>query len=68
MKVEFTTLEQELIDEFEAFCEQVNEWRVEQFDKLHYVYSFHYTGIGIYVTIKCKELELKRNITDYKSW
>lgn len=68
MKVEFTTLEQELIDEFESVCGQVNEWRVEPFDKLHYVYSFSYKGAGVVVSVKCKELNVERDITDYMSW
>lgn len=68
MKVEFTAREHEEIEEFQEVCNKMNEWRTTPFEELHYVYSFHYTGMGIYVSIKCKELDFERNITDYMSW
>jgi len=68
MKVEFTAREQEEIEEFQDVCNKMNEWRAIPFEELHYVYSFHYTEMGIYVSIMCKELDFERDITDYKSW
>lgn len=70
MKIEFNDNEIKALDSFTETCEKVNSLAEASIqDKLTYEYIISTnSGLGCSVKVRCKELKLIEDITDYGSW
>ncbi|MNR53595.1 hypothetical protein D3C85_1736340 [compost metagenome] len=56
------------IAEFYELCNQVNDLKEVPYDALTYTYCFTPTGIGSVLKVKCNQLDLQKDVTDYECW
>lgn len=68
MKIELSVKEIKYLHSFQKLCDQVNELREYPFEKFTYKYEIFFTGIGTGCRVKCVELEVVKDITDYDLW
>lgn len=69
MKIEFNNNETKSLEEFVGLCNKVNDRSESVYEDLTYEYIVSpNTGLGCSVSVRCKELKLVEDITDYGSW
>ena len=70
MKIEFNERESEALLSFVDRCEKANKMSEDGVhEKLTYEYVVSQNnGLGCSVKVRCKELKLIEDITDYGSW
>lgn len=68
MNFSLNDLELEAYNEFYKFCEECNSYREVPYSHLTFTYCFTPTGIGVTCKVKCNQLDLQKDITDYECW